>query len=229
MSKKIDPKFLKFRHPFPAIVSGATGTGKSVLVRYILNNWKNLIHGLNKPKIKVLWLYGINQPLYSIPLKNDVEIEYHSGLMNESELLAHNPDLVVVDDLMTEGSNNKDFSNLFTRVSHHQNISVIFIIQNLYHQAPQMRNISLNCHYYILMQNVRDRAQIYSLARQLYPTKSKSFIEAYLKATSEPYGYLIIDLKPDTPENLRLRSKIFPHQAPQYITSKFAPTVYSLK
>ena len=36
--------------------------------------------------------------------------------------------------------------------------------------------------------------------------------ETFHDATSDPYGYLLIDLKQDTPEHLRLRTRIFPGQ-----------------
>lgn len=52
--------------------------------------------------------------------------------------------------------------------------------------------------------------QITCLAKQMYPGRVKYFQEAYTDATKEKYGYLFIDLKPDTPENFRLRTNIFP-------------------
>ena len=44
----------------------------------------------------------------------------------------------------------------------------------------------------------------------MYPSKTKYMVEAYRDATSIPFGYLFADLKPETPEDLRLRSNIFP-------------------
>ena len=73
-----------------------------------------------------------------------------------------------------------------------------------------MRTISLNAHYMILFKNPRDGSQITHLSKQMYPSRSKYMMEAYRDATSPPYGYLFIDLKPDTPEDMRLRSNIFP-------------------
>ena len=37
--------------------------------------------------------------------------------------------------------------NLFTRGSHHHSLSVIYIVQNLFHQGKGSRSISLNSHY----------------------------------------------------------------------------------
>jgi len=47
----------QFKHPFTCVVSGPTSTGKTVLVRKILENWKSLIH-INSNVLNVLWYYG---------------------------------------------------------------------------------------------------------------------------------------------------------------------------
>ncbi len=51
-----------------------------------------------------------------------------------------------------------------------------------------MRIISLNCHFMLLMKNPRDKAQIISLASQIYPNKSKFLIEAFNDATKNQFG-----------------------------------------
>ncbi|GFU17870.1 uncharacterized protein TNCV_3849601 [Trichonephila clavipes] len=57
-----------------------------------------------------------------------------------------------------------------------------------------------------LTKNRRDQSQITHLGRQLYPRKVNFFQECYADATSKPYGYLLIDLKPETDESLRVRT-----------------------
>ena len=46
-----------------------------------------------------------------------------------SYIKAGSTDLVVIDDLMSESGNNKRISKLFTKGSHHRNLSVIYIVQ----------------------------------------------------------------------------------------------------
>jgi hypothetical protein len=69
--------------------------------------------------------------------------------------------------------------------------------------------MSLNAHYIVLIKNPRDANQVATLARQMYPINSKFMLEAYKIATEKSYGYLLIDLKPDTDEKFRLRTNIF--------------------
>ena len=47
----------------------------------------------------------------------------------------------------------------------------------------------------------------------MFPRKPKILQEAFDDATVDPYSYLLMDFRQDTPENLRLRTKIFPGEA----------------
>ena len=63
----------------------------------------------------------------------------------------------------------------------------------VYEKGKYARSISLNSHYLILFKNRRDQAQIMHLARQVYPGETKFFQEVFNEATSEKYGFLIVD------------------------------------
>ena len=86
----------------------------------------------------------------------------------------------------------------------------MYISQNLFDENKENRTINLNAHYMILFKSPSDATQVQHLARQMYPGDARFMAEAFRDATSAPYTYLLVDLKPDTPENLRLRSTIFP-------------------
>ena len=64
--------------------------------------------------------------------------------------------------------------------------------------------MSLNAHYIILFKNPRDASQFANLARQMYPKQWQ------FAATREPYSYLLLDLRPEQNEDLRLRTNVFP-------------------
>ena len=82
----------------------------------------------------------------------------------------------------------KQVCDMFTKGSHHRNISVILITQNLFHQGRYCRDISLNAKYLVLLNNVRDKNQFMFLARQVYPENSASLHKAYMDATYDPTG-----------------------------------------
>ena len=111
---------------------------------------------------------------------------------------------------MYECGNDHEITKLFTKGSHHCNLSVIYVVQNLFHQAKESRTISLNSQYIVLFNNPRDRSRILHLAKQMYPGQTRFMVKAYTDATNKPFSYLFVDLKPNCPEENRLRSNIFP-------------------
>lgn len=86
------------------------------------------------------------------------------------------------------------------------------LAQNLYMPRKFARTISLKCHYVILFRNVCDSRQVLTFGSQLFPLKLKYFNEAYDKATSLPFGYLVVDMSPSTEDNYRLRTRILPNE-----------------
>jgi hypothetical protein len=53
-----------------------------------------------------------------------------------------------------------------------------------------------------------------TLGKQMYPGKTEQFIQKYEAAVERPYGYLFVDLKPNTPEGCRLRTNVLPNDPP---------------
>lgn len=157
---------------------------------------------------KILWLYAEDQPLYKT-IKN---VEFEQGVPDdiETRFETRYNNLLVIDDLMTKLHSDERLTRLFSVGSHHKNLSIIFITHNLFHHGREMRTLSLNSHYMILFKNPRDGLQIATLARQMYPGKSKFLVEVFEDATRMPHGYILIDLKPSTPEELRIRTGIRP-------------------
>ena len=113
------------------------------------------------------------------------------------------------DDLMTEAKCDQRIADLFTKGSHHRNISVVYLTQNLFPQGKACRDIILNTQYMVLFNNPIDRQQVATLARRIYPSTSAVYMKRFERATSYPYGHLVIDLKSDTAEKDRLHTEIF--------------------
>jgi len=194
--------------PFTCVISGPTGSGKSVFVQRLLKHVKTVV---NPPPERILYCYGVYQDIFS----NMEGIELNEGLPSLNEFSGEKHSLVIIDDLMHE--TNDVVTKLFTRISHHTNTSVIYITQNIFNPSKETRTITLNAQYLVLFKNVRDKSQISYLARQMYPTNSKHMIEAYTDATNDPYSYLFVDLKPNIDENHRLKTCIFPDDTYNYV------------
>lgn len=187
------------KHPSTWLIAGPTGSGKTVFIEKVIKF--QLLSPLPR---RIVYCYGAFQPLF-----NRMEgVEFVEGL--PSDLHTFRDALVVFDDLMSEICSDVRISKMFTKGSHHRNLSVIFIVQNLFYQGKEMRTVHLNSQYLVLFKNPRDKSQIMHLARQMFPGKSKAFREIFEDATSQPYGYLFLDLRPETEERLRMRTGIFP-------------------
>lgn len=224
---------VRWKHPWTSLICGPTGCGKTVFVRKFL---KYLNSMSNVAFDRIIFYYGDtldpdtaslnsasgqqSSSSPSSPLISNVndnkeynipKIEFNEGLPQPEDYSSDNnlKKLIIIDDLMRESSNNT-IVDLFTKGSHHKNISVIFITQNIFHQGHGQRDISLNTNYIVIFKNPRDRAQIRHLARQVYPENPRFLTEAYHDATSQPHGYLLLDLKQSTPDNCRCRTTIFP-------------------
>lgn len=189
---------MRWKHPFSALISGPSGSGKTVFVVNFLNNLKNMC---NISFDEIHWHYGKYKPL-----NIGVPVVFYQGLPDLEE--TNYPKLIIIDDLMRESDGR--VVDLFTKGCHHGNTSVLFLTQNLFHQGKGQRDISLNAHYIVCFKNPRDKAQIRHLALQVSPEKPMFLQEAFADATSEPYGYLLLDLKQDTPDEYRYRTSIFP-------------------
>ena len=190
------------------MVSGATGSGKTFFVKQLLNYIASMITPVPN---EIIWCYGIWQTAYHEISDKVIFCEGLPDIQNEDNKCR----LVIVDDLMSEAD--KSLTDLFTKGSHHKNISVIHIVQNLFGKNKQQRTLSLNSHYLVIFKNPRDMSQISYLARQMYPGNSKYMEEAYKDATTAPHGYLLLDLKQSTPDNLKLRTNIFPCDSQQVV------------
>lgn len=191
-----------FEHPFTAIIAGPSGCGKSNFVCDFIRYMKMVC---NKEFNNILWCYDEMQPLYNLS-----EVNYYQGIPDLNMFDRKYPHLIIIDDLMRESDSR--IVDIFTKGSHHRNLSVFYITQNLFHQGRGQRDISLNSSYIIYFKNPRDKTQIRYLARQLCPENSKFIEEAYKDATTKPHGYLMIDLKQNTRDMYRFKTNIFPDE-----------------
>lgn len=203
----------KFLHPSTGVISGPTGCGKTQLVKNIILNILALVTPI---PTQIIWYYSEYQ--HQLALEIGHLVQFREGLPDLSEFTGDMPVLIIVDDLMSEA--NGEITKLFTKGSHHRNLSIWFLMQNFFHQGKEIRTITLNAQYIILFKNPRDRQQIRVLARQMFDKNSIFMEQAFDEATREAHGYLLIDLKQSTPEHLRLRSKILPGEFHEIYTSK---------
>ena len=105
-------------------------------------------------------------------------VHFHEGLPELSDEVffdGRKPSVLVIDDLVPEA--NQLVANILTKISHHRNISVLYITQHVLDKNKYARTISLNAHHLVLYKSPRDASQFATLARQMYPNSSKFAVE----------------------------------------------------
>ena len=124
-------------HPFTMLIAGPTGSGKTVWVQKLLESPEKF--SSPRPQ-KITYCYGEYQPIFST-FKNTTFIQ---GLPDDvmARFDGTQPEWLIIDDLMLESANSKMISEIFTKGSHHRNLSIILIVQNLFMRGTESRNIS---------------------------------------------------------------------------------------
>ena len=122
----------------------------------------------------------------------------------------HDHSLIVLDDLMSQCSNDQRVADLFTRSSHHHGISVLYLTQNLFPPWKSIAHDQLELPLHGHIPKPARFVRYLTLAKQMFPGRTDYLMESFRDATSRPYGYLVIDCHQLTPENMRLRTNILP-------------------
>jgi len=204
---------LPFNSPTTILVSGATMSGKTTLTYDILKRASGMFE---IPPQKIIYAFGEYQPLFSEMEQTIPGLILHQGLPDREQVEDWSKDsphtVLILDDLLNSVTKSEDALFLFCVTAHHRRVSVLFLTQNLYMPGKYARTISLNCHYVLLFRNVRDARQVVTFGSQVFPGKVAYFKDAYDKATSVPYGYLLVDMSPASPDKYRLRTLILPGQ-----------------
>lgn len=194
-----------FKTPFTALIAGGTGTGKTKWLIKFIKNTENLMDNLPK---HILYCYSeINDDI--MEMKRD-GIEIFNGIPDKETIKSKPTNtLVILDDLANEIK--PDYLDMiFTRGSHHWHINIVLVTQNLFDKNIKVARI--NSHYIILMKSPQSLLQIRTLGNHLFPGNLAYFIESYNDAIQKPYGYLVINLHPNTAPEFKLSTNIFPKE-----------------
>ena len=113
--------------------------------------------------------------------------------------------VLILDDLMREGSNDHRVLDLFTRESHHRGIKVVFMTQDMFPKGKHAKTICRNAHYIVAFKNPRDQLGVCILTQQAFP---QEVLNVYRDATERPYGYLKFDLHPNSSDHERLKTNL---------------------
>ncbi|KAL3090511.1 hypothetical protein niasHT_027002 [Heterodera trifolii] len=181
---RINESELAFPIPSGIIVSGPSSSGKTQVVIRLLRHANVMF---DPPPKAIVWAYG--EYSAQIPELERQGVVPHAGAPSDEMLKKlPKPCLIVYDDLMGD-IEAKKLADLYTKKSHHNNFSVIFLTQNLFDKS--MRVPRSNAQYIFLMRAPNDMLSIRNLASQMFPREQGFLMDAYRQACALPYGYLL--------------------------------------
>lgn len=210
----------RLRFPFSWLVCGGSGSGKTT---HILNFLKFHNVMTNNPACSnIVYYYNQWQEMFDHVLQEKTVSRFIKGLPTLDDVqfqlsLDENDtgSIIIIDDFAH--LINQDTLEMFTVLSHHGNMCIILLSQFLFSKNPVHRQISLNSTYISVFKNPRDNQQIATFARQLKPNNSKFVVDSYEQATKKPFSYIFFDNHQQTCDEVRIRSRILPHEAPMNV------------
>jgi hypothetical protein len=212
----MDPVDIRLEAPFTAMVVGPTGSGKTRMILNLIDKANSLA---TPPPEEIIYCYGEWQSVFD---KAPQSVIFHKGLIDVKEDIPSDGKQrwLIIDDLMEEVAGSAESNALFTKVSHHRNVSVFFIIQYLF--KKENRLASLNTHYFFFFKNPRDAQSVGNLARQAFPGRAKFVAEVFADCTRDPHTFMLMDLRQTTSENARLIGNFGSADVPMYV---YAPKI----
>jgi hypothetical protein len=132
----------KLKRPFTAIIAGPSSSGKTEFALSLIEEQTSVIdhQGGNDNEgafTKIIWCHGVDQSKVFDRLRRLVpaaKLQIVEGfpsaeIRNGKLLRGSKPKLLILDDLLQEVEKDANFFDLFIKLSHHTNTSVIFITQ----------------------------------------------------------------------------------------------------
>lgn len=206
---------LCFQHPCNIMIAGPTGCGKTYFLHRVL------FHKLIDPMpTRIVLVYQEDQPMYAQWREWYPQLEMiHGWQENLDEMFkSSETNLLILDDQMGAAGKSEELKTLFTMVSHHRNLTVIYLVQNIFDQGKSMRTVSLNAQYFVLFRNPRDVEQLHRLGSQMFEDKKQIISKVMNQIDDESGSYLIAMTKPRHKEYTRLYTGIFPNEELRFYT-----------
>ena len=199
--------------PSSILIVGPSGCGKTCFTESLLLDHLEELFVSPPSTIHYcyrVWLDGFQD-------MKDSGVQFYEGIPETDRLKSWFPKggLLVLDDLMAEGGEDKELLNLFTKHSHHPNITVLYLCQDMFPSGKYAKSISRNALYIVAFKNPRDQLGIRNLLLQAFPACWQGMMDVYQKVTKRPFGYMVLDLHPGSDDRKRVFGHLLTHKGYQ--------------
>ncbi len=201
--------------PAHSLIIGASLSGKTTLLIQMLKEAPRLFTPV--PKL-VMFYYDQYQEQYGQAQEHlaqaGIQMELHRGsdvsLQELEDYVPKNEQtLLIIDDATQTSSTSKNLADIAMN-GRHLGISLVLCWHTLFPGSQVARTINQNMHYFFFLPCPRAKGQMEAFGRQA--GMGKRLLAAYDLCLNQehPCRYLLVDMKPSTPDLLRLRSRILP-------------------
>ena len=135
---------IRVKTSFSLILAGSSGSGMRTWLEQFLSLFDKITDGKGKYQ-KLLQFSGNNQPGLYERIKSTFQGTTIVFDSIDNEIYSK-----IEEELMHEISANADIGKLFTKGRSHLTCNVILLLQNVFPQGPEMRNLSVNAQYIVI-------------------------------------------------------------------------------
>ena len=203
-------KAFRFKTPSSILIVGPSGCRKTCFTESLLLD--NLEELFVNPPPTIHYCYGAWQGGFRT--MKEAGVQFHEGVPTTFYLQKWFPKggLLVLDDLMAKGGEDKELLDLVTKHPYYQNITVLYLCQDMFPPGKYAKSISRNAHYVIAFKNPRDQLEMKNLLLQAFPTYWQDVMDMYQKVIKRPFGYMVLDLNPASDYKIRVLSHLLTHE-----------------
>jgi hypothetical protein len=201
-----------FVHPCSVVVFSPSGGGKTTLILRLIREREKF---LDVEIDEILYFYNVWNEAFDgekdITFVKDDQITIPEDGKKR---------IVVVDDLVQSKLAQERLVSLFLVESHHKSCTVFYSSQMIFYNS-KTRAVSVNAKVFCLFGSPRNYLSVANLFSQMiYDTKYLKAI--YKHATSDPHGFLMINLQKNMSEELRFCSRVFDSAPCFYVPVDFS-------
>lgn len=192
--------------PFTALIVGPSGSGKTHLLKTLLLQEKfENCHLFFRSWQPLYCEFPSSTKFYHYDISSEIDNEGETSLETFCREISKQGTTTIIFDDALAVTKFPCIEEIFTRLSHHLNINMFLLVQNLF--EPSLRIISRNANYIFLFRCPRDSAQIRHLAFQMFPEKALAhgMMKIFKHLTQQPYNAMLLDFKTETAEYARLK------------------------
>lgn len=161
----MEPVQIAFKHPTTMLMAGPTGCGKTQFLLKLIRH-----RAFQPPPQRIVCVYGEWQSAYDelrrIASESGTRLEFIQNPDAEQmtdlyeSFTTATRNLLILDDQMANAQVSRrsqgggSLTKLFAQGSHHRNLSIIYIVQNVFNQSPEMLNVRLNSDCLVLFKTL---------------------------------------------------------------------------